>query len=148
SLVLKNYVQQKADDKLTKKDRKEKQLGRIIILSYILVYTSEQLNGFKGKRAFAISLVFSLLIFILYSIIIFWFANYQLFLIDSSNFVISVNVSVFEFLFYTFKSIFTFSGTDDIVPSSTLAKSIHLISFLISALFLMIIVVSFMFSLK
>jgi len=148
SLLIKSYVLQTTDDKLKQQQKKQKQIFRLITLNYIIEYTSEQLNGFKGKRAFVISLIFSLIVFIIYSVIFFWFTNYQLYTIDSSNFIVTSNPSVFEFLYYSFKSVFTFGTTDLLVPASMIAKSIHIISFLILGLFVIVIAISLLFSLR
>lgn len=148
SFVLKSFIKQQTDKKLKKKQRKEKQVGRLIILSHILDYTKDQINGFRGKRAIVIALIFSLVYFIFISISYFWFVNYQLYLIDSLNFNHTGNSSVFEFLFYTLKSVFTFSHTELIIPISILAKIVHILSFIILGIFLLVLTTSFIFSLR
>ena len=135
------------DEKLNEEEKKLKKVERLIIIKSIIEHFSTNLNGFRGKRALIISWVFQILGFVAISIVYFTFLNYELFLINNSNFLTTLDPGVFDFFYYTAKT-FIFSNIEAIVPISILAKIIEIISFLTVGVFIFIIVTSIIFSLR
>ncbi|XOV93714.1 MAG: hypothetical protein ACFHWX_03185 [Bacteroidota bacterium] len=132
---------------LPPEQRLQEQALRLTMLDFTIDYASKQLNGFRGKRAYVISMIFSISLFLLFSIIFFWFINFQLFIIDPTNFQTAIDVTQFDFLYYTFKTI-TFSDIDRIVPNSTLSRIIEMISFFSLGVIIIVVLLSIIFGLR
>lgn len=137
----------KEDEKIPEEERKKKKLRTLIMWNFGLNYISKNLNGFKGKKAYVLSWGLQLLYFLLISIIFFTFLNYQLFHINPSNYLVEGTPNLFEFFYYTFKTI-PFDGIDSIKPNSELAKIIEIVSFSVIGVFILVIVASVIFSLR
>ncbi|MGZ3909628.1 MAG: hypothetical protein ACXVBR_06080, partial [Flavisolibacter sp.] len=147
SLIIKSFIVQKDDEKLELTERREKQIRRGILANYVIEMTNAKLNGFKGKKAFVISWLYSALIFLCYSIFFFSFLNYQLYQIDHANFKYTGTYPSFDFVYYTFKTI-TFGDIELVKPISVLARISEMTSFFIMGIFLLVIFISVFFSLK
>lgn len=135
------------DEKLSEEERKKKKLRSLIMWNFGLNYVSKNLDGFKGKKAYVISWGLQLLYFVIISIIFFTFLNYQLFHINPSNYLVDGTPNLFEFFYYTFKTI-PFDGIDSIKPNSELAKTIEMISFSVIGVFILVVAASVIFSLR
>jgi hypothetical protein len=142
SLMVKTGSEGSSED-----ETKNKNLTRLIMINFALDTIVTRLNGFRGKRAYVISLMYELFIFLLSSIIFFWFVNYELYQISASNFDTIGNPSSYEFLYYSIKNI-TFSGIDSIKPLSWIAKSVEVFSYLVIGILLLVVIVSVIFSLR
>ncbi|MCK4530074.1 MAG: hypothetical protein KAU44_02775 [Candidatus Marinimicrobia bacterium] len=137
----------RGDDKLEEEESKLKKVERLIIAKTIIEHFASNLNGSRGKRAFVISWAYQFIGFIMLTIAYFTFLNYELYVIDASNFSTTINPEVFDFLYYTMKT-FIFSNIESIIPVSTIAKIIEITSFLTVGVFVLIIVTSIIFSLR
>lgn len=147
SLVIKSYVQRKEDEKLELIVRREKQIKRSIIANHVIELTMKKLNSFKGRKAYLISWLFGAFTFLIYSIIFFWFINFQLYQINSSNFFYEGSLPIFDFLYYTLKTA-TFGNIEIVKPISVLAKLSEISSFFIIGIFLFVIFLSVLLSLN
>ncbi len=145
--IIKNYEINKADEKLPEKEKNFKRVERLIIISSLIEHLGTNLNSFKGKKAFVISWIYQLIGFVLLTFIYYSFINFELYIIDSSSFKTTIEPSIFDFIYYTIKTI-TFSNIATIVPQSILARIIEIITFLTVGVFVLIIVTSVIFSLK
>ena len=145
--IIKTYEENKGDDKLPEEERNIKRVERLIIVNSLIEYLGTNLNSFKGKRAFVISWIYQLIGFIILTLSYYTFINFELFNIDKSNFLTTIEPGVFDFLYYTIKTV-TFSNIESIVPQSNFAKIIEIITFLNVGVFILIIVTSVIFSLK
>jgi len=146
SILITNFlIKVENDNKL--EENKNKNLSRLLIMNYALDKVSNRLNSFKGKRAFVLSLMYELGVFLISSIIFFWFVNYQLYHIDKLNFEIKGIPTVFEFLYYTIKNI-TFSDIESIKPLSWVSKLTEIFSFLVIGVLFLIVIISMVFALR
>ena len=145
--LVKTLEEQKSDKKLTEEEQKKKRLERLIIWNFVIESFSNNLNGFKGKKAFVISWIYQLIGFIAISLTFFTLINFELFLINNNHFTIIGNPKLFDFFYYTIKTI-TFNNIDNIMPLSSMAKIIEIFSFLTLGVFLLIFVTSVIFSLR
>jgi hypothetical protein len=146
-LLVKTIEEQKIDEKLTDDIIKMKRLERLIMINFLIVTFKDNLNGFNGKKAFVISWIYQLIGFLFITLTYYSFVNFELFIIDKLNFTIVGNPSIFDFFYYTIKTI-TFSDISIIIPYSTIAKITEIMSFLTMGIFLLIIVTSIIFSLR
>jgi len=147
SLIVKSIILRDSDEKLEPDKRKEKIIRRSILANYALEEITSKLNSFKGKKAFLISWIFEAFMFLSYSIIFFWFLNFQLYKLSPSNFNYTGSFPIFDFLYYTLKTI-TFGDINIVKPISILARISEILSFLILGIFLLVIFISVIFSLK
>ncbi|HZV68663.1 MAG TPA: hypothetical protein VFG10_03935 [Saprospiraceae bacterium] len=147
SLIISSYVVQKEDEKLEIEVRREKQIRRSVLAKYALELLSKRLNGYRGRQAYIVSWIFGSLVFLFFSIIFFWFLNFQLYRIDITNFEYIGHYPSFDFLYYTLKTI-TFSDIDLVKPKSVLARISETSSFFTIGIFALVIVVSILLSLK
>lgn len=148
SEFLNSYAKPSAkEDKLSVEQRQQEQALRLALLDFTIEYANSQLNGFKGKRAFVISIVFGVGMFLFFSIIFFWFLNFQLYLIDPNHYMVIRDATQFDFLYYTIKTI-TFSDIDFIKPSSNVAKWLEMISFFALGIIILVVLMSIIFALK
>jgi len=145
--IIKTYEENKVDDKLPEQEKNIKRVERLIIVNSIIEYLGANLNSFKGKRAFVISWIYQLIGFIILTLAYYTFINIELFAIDSSNFRTTIEPNIFDFLYYTIKTV-TFGNIESIIPQSILARSIEIITFFNVGVFILIIVTSVIFSLK
>lgn len=145
--IIKSFEERSTERKLSEEEKKRKQLERLILLNYGLDYIGQSLSGIKGKRAYIISWILKLILFVAISFIYLTFINYELFLIDNTNFKVLGTPSFFHFFYYTVKSI-TFNSIDIITPVSILAMCIEMFSYFIIGIFVLILSVSVFFSSK
>jgi len=147
SFVIKSFIIQKEDDKLQIAERRETQIRRTVLANYALELLTKRLNGYRGRQAYIVSWIFGALIFLLTSIIFFWFLNFQLYKIDNLNFAYKGTFPSFDFFYYTLKTI-TFGDIELIKPISVLARISEITSFLTIGIFALVIVVSIFLSMK
>ena len=146
SVLITSLVLKTGDGSETDETR-NKNLTRLIMINYALDTIVSRLNGFRGKRAFVISLLYELFIFLGSSILFFWFINYQLYQISDMHFETTEIPSVFEFLYYSIKNI-TFSGIEAIKPLSWISKTVEVFSYFVIGLLFLVVIVSIIFSLR
>ncbi len=147
SILITSFMVKTGSDSKSEDETKNKNLTRLIMINFALDTIVSRLNGFRGKRAYVISLMYELFIFLLSSILFFWFVNYELYQINSSNFETIGTPSSFEFLYYSIKNI-AFSGIDAIKPLSAIAKSVEVFTYLVVGILLFVVIVSVVFSLR
>jgi len=147
SLIIKSIIIQKSDEKLEKLSRKEVQIKRTLMTNYAIELLTNRLNSYRGKQAYLVSWIFGAMIFLLSSIIFFWFLNIQLFKIDQSNFSYNGTLPSFDFLYYTLKTI-TFGEIELVKPLSVLARISEISSFFTIGIFILVIVVSVFLSMN
>ena len=137
----------KNDSKLTDEEKKNKNLKSFIVINFLIEAFDTNLKGFKGKKAFVISWLYQSLGFLLVSIIFFTFLNYELFNVNKTNFTLTGDPTLFDFVYYTLKTI-TFNNTLEIIPSSPLSKIIETFTFFTLGIFLLVIITSVIFTLR
>lgn len=147
SFVIKSFIHQKDDEKLELTERREKHIRRSIIANHVIDQLTNKINGFKGRKAFIISWIYSAFTFLFYSVIFFWFLNIQLFKIDVANFAYNGSLPSFDFFYYTLKTI-TFGDIELVKPISVLARVSEISSFFIIGIFLLVIFVSVFLSIR
>lgn len=147
SILITTFMVKAGSDSSSLDETKNKNLTRLIMINFALDTIVSRLNGFRGKRAYVISLMYELFIFLLSSILFFWFVNYELYQISPTNFDTVGTPSSFEFLYYSIKNI-AFSGIDAIKPLSGIAKSIEVFSYLVIGVLLFVVIISVIFSLR
>jgi len=145
--LIKLFEAKGSDGTFAEEEKKRKRLHRLLILNFIIEYFGQSFSGFKGKKAYTIAWIYQLIGFLAISITYFTFMNFQLFIIDKDNFVTLKNPSLFDFYYYTLKTI-TFQNIDLIKPLSKLSMIFEISSFLTIGIFVLIIVVSILFSLR
>lgn len=145
--MVEDFEKIKDDDKLTPEENLSKRIKRMILWNYFLDYISTNINGRRGKRAYLIVCFFKCFSFFIISIIFFTFLNYQLFQISHTNFTYTVNPNLFDFFYYTFKTL-TYSNIDSLKPLSVAAKVAETSSFVILSIYLITIFFSLVTSLK
>ena len=117
------------------------------LFAYPIELLSKRLNGYRGRQAYLISWLFGAFMFLLSSIIFFWFINFQLYKIDSTNFQYIGTFPSFDFLYYTLKTI-TFGDIELVKPSSVLSRISEISSFFTIGIFMLVIVISIFLSMK
>ena len=147
SFLMTSLLVKDKDDVKEVEETRNKNLSRLIMLNFALDTIISRLNGFRGKRAYAISLMYELFVFLISSILFFWFINYQLFQINPLNFETTGTPSGFEFLYYSIKNI-TFSGIDSVKPLSWLTKSVEVFSYFVIGILFLVVIISVLFSLR
>jgi hypothetical protein len=145
--LIKTIEEQKVNEKLTEDDAKIKKLERLIIINFLIAYFKENLSGFNGKKAFVISWIYQMIGFLFITLSFYTFLNFELYIINSKYYTIIGTPNLFDFFYYTIKTI-TFNDINIIIPNSVFAKTIEILSFLTLGIFLLIIVTSIIFSLK
>eukprot|EP00825_Cyclidium_porcatum_P034607 TRINITY_DN36380_c0_g1_i1.p1 TRINITY_DN36380_c0_g1~~TRINITY_DN36380_c0_g1_i1.p1 ORF type:complete len:293 (-),score=21.09 TRINITY_DN36380_c0_g1_i1:183-1061(-) len=146
-IIVQSLEIQKADENLTEEIIKVKRLERLIIMNFFIEVFKDNISGFNGKKAFVISWIYQLIGFLIITLTFYTFVNYQLFKIAKQNFTSLGIPNVFDFFYYTIKTI-TFSNIDLIAPRSIIARLFEIMSFLTMGIFLLIIVTSIIFSLR
>lgn len=147
SFVIKSYIIQKDDEKLQVLERREAQIRRTLMAKVVIEQLTNKLSGYRGRQAYLVSWIFGAIVFLVTSIIFFWFLNFQLFKIDPSNFTYKGTFPSFDFLYYTLKTI-TYGDIELINPISVLARISETTSFLTIGIFALVIVVSVFLSMK
>jgi len=147
SFIVKAYILQKQDENLQEGQIRASRIKRAVMAKFMIELLTERLNSFRGRKAYIISWIFGATVFLSYSIIFFWFINYQLFKIDHSNFAYSGMFPSFDFLYYTLKTI-TYGDIELIKPLSRIARVSETSSFVIIGIFILVIVVSILLSIK
>jgi len=135
------------DTKLSDEEKKNKKLKSFIVINFMIETFNDSLSGFNGKKAFVISWLYQAFGFLLISITFFTFLNFELANVDKTNFILTGNPNLFDFIYYTLKSI-TFNNTLEITPFSPLSKIIETLTFFTLGVFLMIIITSVIFTLR
>jgi hypothetical protein len=147
SLIIKSYIIQQDDQKLEELVRKEKQIRRTLIANSAINLLSDRLNSCQGRKAYLVSWCFGAIIFLIYSIIFFWFLNFQLFKINPLNFSYNGTLPSFDFFYYTLKTI-TFGDIELVKPLSLLSRISEITSFFTIGIFTLVIVISVFLSMK
>ena len=145
--LVKTIEEQKIDDKLTEDVAKMKKLERLILLNFFILTFKDNLNGFNGKKAFVISWIYQLLGFFIVTLIFYSFVNFELYIVNHENFLTIGSPKIFDFFYYTIKTI-TFNDISNIIPHSVIARIVEIMSFFTLGIFLLIIVTSIIFSLR
>lgn len=145
--LVKAIDEQKHDEKLSEDDKQKIKLNEFIFLTFLLSFFKDHLRGFNVKKTFVISWIYKLVVFFLITLIFYTFVNFELFLIDNHNFMVIGNPSLFDFFYYTIKTI-TFDNINSINPLSVFAKISEILSFLTTGVFLFVFVTSVIFSLR
>jgi hypothetical protein len=147
SILISSFIVQKDDEKLELEARRETQIRRTVLANYALDLISKRLNGYRGRQAYIVSWIFGSLVFLFSSIIFFWFINFQLYKINVGNFIYNGIYPTFDFLYYTLKTI-TFGDIELIKPISVVSRISETSSFFIIGIFMLVVVVSIILSLK
>src|SRR5690606_34572227 len=147
SFVIKSIVIQQTDEKLELTEKKQVQLKRLLMANFAIEQLKKRLAGYRGRAAYLVSWLFGAFTFLVLSIIYFWFLNYQLYLIDNLNFNYTGTVPIFDYLYYTLKTI-TFGDIELVKPVSVLARIIETTSFFTIGIFLLVILISVFLSVK
>lgn len=147
SLIIKSIIIQKDDEKLEISSRKDVQIKRTLMTNYAIELLTNRLNSYRGRQAYLVSWFIGAIIFLLYSIIFFWFLNIQLFKIDQSNFLYNGTLPSFDFLYYTLKTI-TFGDIELVKPLSILTRISEISSFFIIGIFILVVFVSVFLSMN
>lgn len=147
SFLLKSVIINHDDEKLEVDIRREKQIRRVLIFNFCADLLKERIVGHRGKQAYMISWLFGAFMFLIYSILFFSFMNLQLFKIDNSSFIYSGDYINFDFFYYTLKTI-TFGDIEIIKPISIFARILEISSFFIIGIFILIIFLSIILSMK
>lgn len=137
----------KADEKLSQEEVRIDKIQTIVLWKSFLDYVIQNVNGTRGKRAFLIVWFFDYFLYLTLTLVFFTFINYQIFKIEPDNYLCTSKVNVFDFFYYTFKTI-TFSNIDYLKPLSTLARTVEILSYLILCFYFIIITASSIFSLN
>jgi hypothetical protein len=145
SIIVKSYINQKEDEKLETQQRKEKHLTRIIMANYTLDLLKARIGSFKSRKAFVLMWLFQAGMFLLYSIVFFWFINMQLYKIEPTNFIYKGSFPAFDFLYYTLKTI-TFGDINLVQPNTTITRTIETASFIIIGVFFLVVIISIVLS--
>jgi hypothetical protein len=147
-MFLVNIIQdQKEDEKLSEDEKQNAKLNKLILVDFFISFFKDQLSGFNLKKSFVIAWIYQLFIFFLITLLFYSFVNFELFLIDNHNFKFSGNPSLFDFFYYTIKTI-VFGNINDAIPSSVFAKISEILSFLTLGVFVLTGVTSVIFSLR
>jgi hypothetical protein len=147
SFLIKSVIVQKSDDELELAEKKKVQLERLLMANFAIDLFKKKLSGYRGRVAYIVSWLFGSIAFLIGSIVFFWFINFQLYKIDSTSFVYKGHFPVFDYLYYTLKTI-TYGDIDLIRPVSVLARCIETISFFTIGVFILVIVISVFLSMK
>jgi len=147
SFLITTFVLQNDKTEDLTPEKINKRLTRLILLNYALDTVIHRMNGFRGKRAFMIALLYELFIFLVFSILFLWTCNFLLYKADPNSFKITGLPNVFDFLYYSIKNI-AFSSIDSIIPMSWSARILEIIAFGVVSVFVLIIVISMIFSLR
>jgi len=142
-----NLEVRKEDEKLEPEEKKSRIKERLININYVYEYLIQSLSGFRNERSYILFCIFQLFLYFSITVAYFSFLNYQVFQINTDQFSFSEFPSVFDFIYYTLKTI-TFSNIDFLKPTGTVARAIEIFSFLMLGIFLLVIVVSLLFSLQ
>jgi hypothetical protein len=127
-LLVKAIEEQKQDEKLSEDEKQKIKLNELIFLNFFVVFFKDYLSGFNVKKSFIISWVYQLIVFFLITLVFYTFVNFELFLIDNHNFMVNGNPSLFDFFYYTIKTI-AFQNINSIIPLSVFAKISEILSF-------------------
>lgn len=126
---------------------KSKKLEDLIYLNYFITYLRDNLSGFGGKKAFLISWVYQLTLFLTITVAFYTFVNFELYIINANNFDVVGIPKFFDFLYYTIKTI-TFSNIEIIQPLSVIVRVVEILSFITLGIFSLIFTVSIIYSLR
>lgn len=147
SFLLKSFIINQGDEKLEIDIRRENQIRRVLMFNFCADLLKERIIGHRGKQAYMISWMFGAFMFLMYSILFFSFLNLQLFRVDDSNFIYHGAYKTFDFFYYTLKTI-TFGDIEIVKPISIISRIIEISCFFIIGIFLLIIFLSIILSMK
>lgn len=137
----------KKDKKLPEEERKMKKLKSLIVFNFLIETISYNLKGFRGKKAFIISWMYQLIAFLIISLLYFTFINFELYVVDTANFQTIGNPNIFDFVYYTIKTII-YNNTLKIIPIAPLSQIVETLTFFTLGIFLLVFVTSIIFTLK
>jgi hypothetical protein len=132
----------KDNEKLTPEQNRNKRLEQLVMSYTIMEHFKINFCGLKGTQAFYRYWLYRFFSFFILTIILFTFLNYELYSINPDNFTIVTPPSLFNFICYTIKSL-ALSGSDYFKPISRIAHITEISTFLIFAIFIMCLLVSF-----
>ena len=147
SFLLKSFIINQEDQKLELEIRKEKQIRRVLMFNFCADLLKEKIIGHHGRQAYMISWLFGAFMFLIYSVLFFSFMNLELFKLDNLNFIYNGNYRTFDFFYYTLKTI-TFGDIEIVKPISIFARILEISCFFIIGIFLLIIFLSVILSMK
>lgn len=141
SFKLHSYIHWDSEKNLEIEVQRTNQIQRILQANCVLTLLANKLKGSAGKRAFLLSNLLKLFIFFVITILFFWFANYQLYMINHTNFnYTGNNYPKFDFFYYTVKTV-VFGDIEFLKPISILARIAEIGCFAINGVLLLIIFV-------
>jgi len=115
---------EEADEEKSEKDRTTK-LETFLLFHILFNFISNKLKNFLNKQTYMLYFMFK----IIYSFIFCWFLlsliNYSIYLIGSNSFIHTDNPNFFDFIFYSFHSIF-FSSIKELYPQNILSKVVNI----------------------
>lgn len=145
--LVKAIEDQKEDEKLSDDDKQKAKLNKLIFVNFFISFFKESLSGFNIKKSFVISWTYQLIVFFIITLLFYTFINFELFIIDNQSFKVLVIPSLFDFFYYTIKTV-VFGNINDVIPVSVVAKISEILSFLTMGVFILTIVTSIIFSLR
>ena len=147
NFVINTIENQKTENNITDSEANKKKIEKLIIFKYVLLRFKDNLDGFNGKKAFVLAWIYQLIGFFVTTLLFYTVVNYELFRIDKSNFITLNHPGIFDFFYYTVKTI-ALSGTPNIIPASIIARVVEITSYFTLGILLLIIVTSIFFSLR
>jgi len=143
--LINTIISSKEKRKLNIEEKKLKNIEKLAVVEILCSYVERIVLDYTGRKAYASYWLIQICWIFLVSVLFFTFINYNLYLVDASQFIISGNVNVFEFIYYTLKTI-TFNSIDSIKPNSPLTKIIETLSFMLLGVYIIVIIISLGFS--
>lgn len=121
-------------------------LQYLLIYNRLFLFVSEKLKRFQESRVYIIFFVIGLIYTLIISITVFGFINYSIYKLDPSNFNISTEPKLINFIYYSFYSILA-NQINEIIPVGTISKLLNMTEIIIGLL-IIVILISIMFSVQ
>jgi hypothetical protein len=146
-VLIKSVEEQKDLENIEAEEAISKKLSNLLFLNYLILNLRESLIEFNGKKAYIIAWIYQLFLFFFISLTYYTFVNFELYLIKPDHFTIIGNPTLFDFFYYTFKTI-TFSTVEIIIPQSVIARIIEMCSFFTLGILFLVFSLSILFTFK
>jgi len=140
SIIVKSYVAATTNANVAPDEQRKGQISRVVYADFFINVLLNKMTGMNAKRAFLRAWVIQSVIFLLISIIFFWFANFQLYKIDSAQYVYEGRFPVFDFFYYTLKT-GVFGDIETLKAVGVLARILAIAAFSAIGVFVLIICV-------
>ena len=121
-------------------------LQMVVLSNRVFLFTARKLKEYQASGLNIVSYVFTVFLLFLFTICSFALANWGLFRIDAGEFAFSTQPSFFLFVYYSFNCLF-YRAIAEVSPARPMSQTCLMLE-LVCAMFLVVILVTLLFTVK